>query len=164
MKHPILLVFMLAATTTTASASPIYPTFGTGFFGGGGAGLNSGTTTSGRLDSTVTFDGPLTGVLTFWHSNEDGWPIDFDGWSAGILRDTFQTYPLTGLTYMRTTLTVTGVTAIGFARFVEPMASVIRVRDFDYVPTTPPIPTPEPTTMALVGLGLLAGVRIRFRR
>ena len=88
------------------------------------------------------------------------------GTPAGTLRDTWATSPATGLIPMQATLTVTDVTTIGFARFVGLNASALYVSDFDYTPTTPtasPNPIPEPTTMALVGLGLLAAARKRFR-
>ena len=151
-------VFMLAATTT-ATAAPIYPTFGAGFIQ-----TSIGARTSaGRLDATATFDSPLTGVLTFWHFNEDGWPLDFDGVIAEYLPVSEDPGP-GQLIFWEKTLVVSDVTTIGFARFVGgPTASALYVRDFDYTPTNTPTPVPEPTTMALVGLGLLAAARKRFR-
>ena len=140
----------MLVVATMASASPIYPTGATTFW-------------AGQPDNILTFDAPLTGVLTFWHRNEDRWPLDFDGRPAGSLPETFATFPGTELIFRQATLALTDVTTIGFGRFVPPLATNIQVRDFDYTPANPPAPIPEPTTMALVGMGLLAAARKRFR-
>ena len=171
-------------SVAAATAAPILPVFGPAFR----TSPPDWQATGGGAGSTVTFDTPLTGILSFDYrtlvSDIEQWgPVTLNDRAFGYnlagslgprtpfisVDDHFNRIPHPGLEYIlppnwpaagyvTAQFEVTDLTQIGFGLSVIPSPEVILIRQTMNF-VPAPTPIPEPGSLVLVGTLLAAGWR-----